>query len=250
MAGYEQLKPFGYAGHALFALCKRRIFNGIIYNERGLDKLVLNKLIECKRQKLTLCGRLIVAIKMYLFSKLTRLLVRFAGKEVGVCVLLHGVAHGKARKRGSEVYIISGVLYLCRAVYKQAAAADKILAKLHHSVIIGVSLIYLYGGELRIVRSVHTLVAEKAAYLIHPFKPADYAPFKVQLGRYAQVHVYIQRIVVGDEGPCAGSAGCGIEHGSLYLYKVKLVEPAAYLGLYLSPFDKRVPDLRINYKVN
>ena len=116
--------------------------------------------------------------------------------------------------------------------------------------VIGIRLVYLNRGELGVMRSVHALVAEKAAYFINPFKSANYAALEMQLGSYTHVHIYIQRIVVRYERPCARAGGGGVEHGGLDLYKVKLVQPPAYLGLYLGALYEGVSHLGIYYKVN
>ena len=250
MAGNEQLKAFRYAAYALLALGKRGVFHGIVYYERGLDKLILNEFVECQRQQLALGGCFVVKGQLYLLCKLARLFVRCAAKEVSICVFLHGVVHAQPCKRRGKVNVVLAVFYLGGAVYQHAAAGEQILAQLHHSVVIGIRLIYLNRGELGVMRSVHTLVAEKAAYFINPFKSANYAALEVQLRGDAQIHVYIQRIVVRYERPCARAGGGGVEHGGLDLYKVKLVQPPAYLGLYLGALYEGVSHLGIYYKVN
>ena len=65
---------------------------------------------------------------------------------------------------------------------------------------------------------IHALVAEDTAHLVHPLQPAHNEPLQRQLGGNAHVHVDIQGVVVGDEGPGGGTAGDGVQHWRLHLH--------------------------------
>ena len=49
---------------------------------------------------------------------------------------------------------------------------QQILEQVHHVVEVGIGLVELDGGELRVVFGVHALVAEDPANLIHPVHAA------------------------------------------------------------------------------
>ena len=102
--------------------------------------------------------------------------------------------------------------------------AIKVLGKIHHTVIIGVSLIKLHKGKLRVVSGVKTFVSEHSAYLVHPVKSAYYEPLKIQLKRDSELYILVKGVVVGLKGSRARSAGVGNQHGGLHLYEALCVE--------------------------
>ena len=53
---------------------------------------------------------------------------------------------------------------------------------------------------------VHALIAEDTAYLIYALNAAHNKALKVELGRDAQVHVYIKGVVVRDKGTRGSTA--------------------------------------------
>ena len=76
---------------------------------------------------------------------------------------------------------------------------------------------------------VHALVAENTADLIHPVHAAHDEPLQGQLGSDAHVHVDVQGVVVGDEGPGGGAAGDGVEDGGLNLHKAPGVHEVTHV---------------------
>ena len=93
---------------------------------------------------------------------------------------------------------------------------------------IGVGLVELHRGELRVVLGVHTLVAENAADLIHPLHAAHDEPLEGQLGGDAHIHVDVQGVVMGDKGAGGGAAGDGVEHRGLHLDVAHVVQIAPH----------------------
>ena len=63
---------------------------------------------------------------------------------------------------------------------------------------------------------VHAFVAEVLANLVDALEAAHDEPLQVQLRGDAQVEVDVQRVVVGDEGACAGTAGDGLQDGRFH----------------------------------
>ena len=119
-------------------------------------------------------------------------------------------------------------------------AGEDALRDVHHAVEVGVGLIELTGGELRVVLGVHALVAEDAADLIHSLQAAHDEPLQVQLRGDAHIHIDVQGVVVGDEGPGGGAAGDGVEDGGLHLHIAPLIQDTAQIADELAA-DLKVP---------
>ena len=62
-------------------------------------------------------------------------------------------------------------------------------------------------------------VAEVAVDLEHPVKAADDQALQIQLGRDAQEHLLVQRVVVGGKWFGVGAAWNGVQHGRLHFQK-------------------------------
>ena len=89
---------------------------------------------------------------------------------------------------------------------------------------VGIGLIELNGRELRIVLGVHTLVAEDAPDLIDPLEAAHDEALEMELRCDAHIHIDVQGIVMGDEGPGGSAAGNGVEDRGLHLHIVPGVQ--------------------------
>jgi hypothetical protein len=63
-------------------------------------------------------------------------------------------------------------------------------------------------------------VAVAAVDLEHALETADQQALEVQLGRDAQEHFLVQRVVVGLEGLGVGAARNGVQHGRLDFQEV------------------------------
>ena len=115
---------------------------------------------------------------------------------------------------------------------------------------IGVSLVQLHGGELRVVLGIHALVAENPADLVHPIHAAHNEPLQGQFRGDAHVHIDIQRVVVGDKGTGGSAAGDGVQHGGLHLNVAHAVQIVAQVLDELGADDKIPLDLGIHHQVN
>ena len=127
---------------------------------------------------------------------------------------------------------------------------DHVLGDVHHALIVGVGLIQLDGGEFRVVTGVHALVAEDAADLVHALETADDQALEVQLGRDAQVHIDVERIVMGDERTGSRAARDGVEARGLNLHKAAGIHEVADLAHDGGTLLKRVAHTRIYDQVN
>ena len=75
-----------------------------------------------------------------------------------------------------------------------------------------------------VVLGIHALVAENAADLIHTVHAAHDEPLQRQLRGDAHVHINVQRVVMGDEGPGGGAAGDGVQNGGLHFHVAHVVQ--------------------------
>ena len=71
-----------------------------------------------------------------------------------------------------EVNLTLSDLDLCSTKYAKADVLEQLLREAHHPVVVLVGDIDLHSGELGIVRTVHTLVAEVTAELIDSLEAA------------------------------------------------------------------------------
>ena len=101
------------------------------------------------------------------------------------------------------------------------------LDEIHHLVVVGEGLVGLEHGELGIVPDVDALVAKHPAEFEDALHAADDEPLEVQLERDAQVHVDVERVVVGDERTGGRAALDRAEDRALDLPVAVLVEVAA-----------------------
>ena len=92
------------------------------------------------------------------------------------------------------------------------------------SCVVGVGLVQLQHGELRIVGPVHPLVPEVVADLVDPLDAAHQQPLQVQLVGDAEVERHVQRVVVGHEGPRRRAAVERLQDRRLDLEEPALIE--------------------------
>ena len=156
-------------------------------------------------------------------------LVALPGGIVRPGILLHRLHHGEA--------LPPAHVNFSALVGDFSAAADllgqhgvHLLHQVHDALVIGVGLVQLHSGELRVVLGIHPLVAEDAPHLVDPVHPPNHQALEVQLRFDAQVHVHIQGVVVGDEGPGGGADLTGGEDRGVHLQKALFVQVFANLA--------------------
>ena len=224
-AADEQLEPLGEAGVLGGALGQGGDIHRVHGDEGGLDELLLHLLVEALIQ-----GVAPGVLRARPCSTPTDLAAATASAS--------SVMAMKSTPRYSltaSAMVIRGQpgvrsifspchVHLIGAQDLLGGGGEQVLEQVHHVVEVGVGLVELHGGELRVVLGVHALVAEDAADLIHPLQAADDEPLQVQLGGDAHVHVDVQGVVVGDEGAGGGAAGDGVQHGGLHLHVAPAIQ--------------------------
>ena len=108
--------------------------------------------------------------------------------------------------------------------------ADQVLGEVHDLVAADIGLVQLQHRELRVVPGADAFVAEIAVDLVDALEAAHHQALEVELGRHAQVHLHVQRVVVGHERARRGAAGEVVHHRGLDLEEAARVEPAPDRG--------------------
>ena len=109
-------------------------------------------------------------------------------------------------------------------IASRAASTIERLGQLHGIGDVGERLVRLHHRELRVVRGVHPLVAERPPDLEHAVEAADDQAFEMELRGDAQVQRHVERVVVGDERAGMGSARLDVEDRGLDLDEAALAE--------------------------
>ena len=250
MPAYEVFKPLGKGGIGRLALCKRRIFDGVVIDYGGLNEVVLYKRFEKRNQNVALGGAFaLFDLHAELLCALARCGVVRPLVVVGAAVLLYGLLHGVARPGCAHIYLCALVGYLRRAAHVLRYGAVHIFDEVHHALVVGIGLIHLHRGEFGVVEGVHALVAEDTADLVHALQPADYQPLQIELGLYAKVHVDIQRVVMRLEGARRRAYLERGEYGRINLQIAEVIEILPYLAYYLRTLDKCRAHLGVYYEI-
>ena len=237
-AADEKLEALGEARVLRTALGERRDINGVHGDKGGLYHELLDLLVVALVERMAPGGFLAVHVNADGLCGGHGIGIVVDGHEVHAQVLLDSLGHGHSRPAGSEGYVLALPLDVIGAEYLHCSTGEQILKEVHHVVEVGVGLIELNGGELRVVAGVHALVAEDATYLIDALNAADDEALEVQLGRDAHVHVYIQRVVVRYEGTGRGAAGDGVEHRGLDLHEAATLKETADVAHKLRAYLK------------
>ena len=149
------------------------------------------------------------------------------GLEVDAAVLQDGFAQGEAAPGRREVDLVRRRGQLEAAEDLLGHVGHHLLHQPHDVLVVGVGLVGLQHGELRVVLGGDALVAEDAADLVDALEAADDEALEVELGGHAQEEGAVQGVVVGDEGLGGGPAGRWLEHRRLDLQEAALVQEAA-----------------------
>ena len=219
-------------------------------DEGGLDEHPLDLLVEALIQGVAPGGLHAVHVDAHGLGGGHGLRIVGDGHEVHAQVFLDRLGHGHPTPAGCQVDLLPLPGDLIGAQDLLGGGGEEVLKQIHHVVEVGVGLIQLHGGELRVVLGVHALVAEDAADLIHPLQAADDEPLQMQLGGDAHVHVDVQRVVVGDEGAGGGTAGDGVQHGGLHLHVAPAIQEGPQVAHELAADLKVLADLRVHDEVH
>ncbi len=91
--------------------------------------------------------------------------------------------------------------------------ADQLLVEVHQVLVVPVGRVELHHGELGVVANADAFVAEVAVDLEHAVKATHQQALQVQLGRDAQEHFLVERVVVRLERLGVGAARDRVQHG-------------------------------------
>ena len=245
VAGDEKLKALRQPGIFGLALGQGRNLHRVIHNEGRLLQLILHKGIEKLGEAVPTLGRL---FHMHAagFAVRPGFLVALPGEPVHAAGFLHRVRHGHALPGRLEMNYLSLVSHVGGA---QGLHGHKLIQALHHVhnvLVVGVCLVGLHGGKLRVVGGVHTFVAEDASHFVYPFKAAHNQPLQVQFRLNAQEHVDIQSIVVGTEGAGGSADFQGMEHRRVHLQEAFPIQELPHGSDDLAALAEGIPHLGIH----
>ena len=109
-----------------------------------------------------------------------------------------------------------------------AASAIRLFGQPHDVAIVGVRLVQLEHGELGVPAIAEALVAEDAADLEDLLEATGDQPLEIQLGRHAQVHVHVERVVVRDERLRVRASRQRLQDRRLDFDEAAIFEPAPH----------------------
>ena len=138
---------------------------------------------------------------------------------------------------------------LARVADRRGRRARRLLEPAHGVAVVGVGLVPLDHRELGVVLGREALVAEVLADLVDALEPADDAALEVQLGRDPQVHVLVERVVVGHERAGQRAAVERLQHRGLDLDEAAVVEVAAHRGDDPRARDEQLARLLVGHQV-
>ena len=106
--------------------------------------------------------------------------------------------------------------------------AQHILGKVHQVVVVGISLIELQHGELRIVPGGEPFITEVTVDFVDPFEPTDHQSFSDRARCDTQKKLHIQCIMMGHERPCRSATGYCLHHWSFHFQEGFLIQIVAH----------------------
>ncbi len=125
-----------------------------------------------------------------------------------------GLAHGQALPVAPINFLLAP-LHFCSAGHILRRLSDQFLREIHHALVVGVGLIELQHGELRIPAPAQALVAEVAIDFIHAIESAHHQPLQIKFRRDAQVQIHVERVVVRHKRTRHRAACDGLHHRRL-----------------------------------
>ena len=212
---YHQLEAFGQSRFATVHLSQRTHLNRIVDDEGRLDKRTLAELPEDLVDQFTFTHR-IVDLHLQFLADRTDLVLALTFQVV-TRLFLDRLQDRQAAERSLEADCLTVDRALARTVHGDTDTLQQLLSEAHHPVIVFVLDIKFHTSELRVVRTVHTLVTEILTDLVYTLESTDDQSFQIQLGSDTQIQIDIQRVVMRDEWTCAGSSCDRLQDRSLYL---------------------------------
>ena len=220
----------------------------IVGDEGWLEEGSLAELAEELVNQLTLTHSLIYIHALLLAECADFFLGLAVAVETGL--LLDGIEDRQTAIWSLEADDVAINLALWLAVYGDTDSFEQLLCESHHPVVVLVLNIKLHTGELRVVVTVHTLVAEVLADFINTLETTYDEALQVELGSDTHVHILVERIEVGDEWTGRSTTGNALKGRSLYLCITSVVEYAAQSAEHGSTLQEGFLYAIINDEVN
>src|SRR6266446_6471100 len=218
---------FAYAYPAEVSPRQRRHFGGIRIREGGLHQRVLAGSFE--NLDLQFSGAIpgfVGNLHVIAYPPQIRGIAQRHGIQIGI-VRQNDVFDGSAREGLRKIDFSALVDELPRPHQGVGETLKQGLDHLHEIRVIRICLIQLQHCELGVVLRRHAFVAEISVDFVNTVEAADGEPLEIEFRRDAQIHVYVEGVVVRLEGPRSGAAGNGVQHRRLHLQEAARIEKGA-----------------------
>ncbi len=247
-----ELEAFRHLGARVVGARQGADLGGVFHDEGGLPELVLHRFLEVEHlQARQRAG----GEAVLLFGK-TELAQRgdqpggIVHALAGLGVAQDGLADGQALEGLRQVHRAALVGELQAARRLRGRIAHELLGEVHQVAVVPVGRVELHHRELWVVAHRDAFVAEVAVDLEHALEAADHQALEVELGRDAQVHLLLQRVVVRHERLGVGAAGNGVEHGRLHLQEAMLHHELADAAHGLAARDEALAGRLVGHQVH
>ncbi|SBM29952.1 Uncharacterised protein [Klebsiella oxytoca] len=153
-------------------------------------------------------------------------------------VLLDRFAHRQFFKRLAEIKGLIAVRHFGMAENVLRQGAEQGFGQLDQVFIVRIGHIEFHHGELWVMTNGDTFVTEVTVDFEHALEAANHQTLQVQFRRDAQVHIQIQRVVMGDERTGGSATGDHLHHRGFHFHKAAADHELADAG----------QDLRTHFK--
>ena len=239
-AGDVKLKTLGHFRPCVVGACQGGYLGWVLHDEGRLPELVFHRLFKIgdlqagQRAEIEL---VFCAVFAQFFQ-----LSQQPGSVVHMCtgagVFDDGFTYGQALEGLAQVHRLALVGQLRAAADLLRYVADQLFGVSHQVFVVPPCSVKLHHRELRVVPNADAFVAKAAVDLKHALKTADDQTFEVKLGRDAQKHLLVQRVVVRHKRFGIGAARNRVQHRRFHLQEVVVNHEAAHAGHRLAAVGK------------
>ncbi|ABA50357.1 Hypothetical protein BURPS1710b_2724 [Burkholderia pseudomallei 1710b] len=230
-AGDEQLEALGDARHRVRFARERRHLDRVVDDEGRFPQLRFGGFLEERELQRADAGvqerRLRDVDAQALEFAAQERVVRQLTVRVVRCVFLDRLRDRQATERLGEIELAALVPDRRGAERVDGRLADQPLGEVHQPAVIGVRGVELHHREFRIVARRHAFVPEVAVDLEHALEAADDQALQVKLGRDAQEHLHVERIVMRDERLRGRAARDRVQHRRLDFHEIGVAHELA-----------------------
>ena len=229
-------------------LRQRRHLYRIVGDESGLDERALTGLAEDLVDQFAFAHMFRVLYAEFLGFYADLVFAHICQVQTGL--LFDGIEDRQTAVRCFEIHLMITDLHFGRTVDGDRDAFQQLLREAHHPVIILVLHVQLHAGELGVVVSVHTFVTEVTADLIHTLQAAYDQALEVQFGRDTQIHIYVERVMMGNERTGTRTACYLLQDRGLHLRVARFIEYLTHGAQDRRAFEERIFDTLIHHQVH